>query len=363
MVEEESSAPAPAPAGGATPPPPLPSRAAAPPPSTEHEQEVEAAPAPESAGLAASSSSNPLLGRKWLAGCSYVPPEDSNDKLAFEEGEVLLVLSELQGGWWFAAKGDQRGWIPSDFMDPLPEGEEEEEEEEEDEEADDNYDPAEDFGPGARTGGGQGADEDDDAVSQALAAVSNAEAMLARLNVSTEKNDRARSGGSSLESEPVLTTTGAVGAGSAASPAAQFAPYALENAAGSLPQVATVQADSAPAETNGSPVLPPRNPNYEYNRPTNAARLPGQSSNSSLNGSTRGNPSNNQQVQRMFYEDMSDATPINLVKAADVERRISMSRTSSQSSNYMAMSLHLGENLRTMSLEGVPAADDDVLTS
>eukprot|EP00049_Salpingoeca_infusionum_P019084 m.360113 g.360113 ORF g.360113 m.360113 type:complete len:742 (-) comp18898_c0_seq1:428-2653(-) len=58
---------------------------------------------------------------RWLAACDYVPGADSIDRLGFEEGDVLLVVSKDDGGWWFAQLGDNEGWVPSDFLDPYPE--------------------------------------------------------------------------------------------------------------------------------------------------------------------------------------------------------------------------------------------------
>eukprot|EP00730_Choanoeca_flexa_P019114 TRINITY_DN9328_c1_g1_i3.p1 TRINITY_DN9328_c1_g1~~TRINITY_DN9328_c1_g1_i3.p1 ORF type:complete len:776 (+),score=145.21 TRINITY_DN9328_c1_g1_i3:62-2389(+) len=57
------------------------------------------------------------VGEPWLAGCDYIPDNDS-DKLSFFEGDVLTVTQKEDGGWWFARLGGREGWVPADFLDP-----------------------------------------------------------------------------------------------------------------------------------------------------------------------------------------------------------------------------------------------------
>lgn len=61
------------------------------------------------------------VGEQWLAGCDY--DSTSPDKLPFEEGDVITVILKDSGGWWLARLGDREGWVPSDYLDPLPDQE------------------------------------------------------------------------------------------------------------------------------------------------------------------------------------------------------------------------------------------------
>lgn len=272
---------------------------------------------PSSAPTTSSSQSAappPTAGREWLAGCEYVPPEGSNDKLGFEQGDVLLVLNELPGGWWFARLHDREGWIPSDFMDPMPDGSEGEEDPEaaDDDDLASDYVPAADMptGPPAAAPAPRGDTEEDDDVAAALAAISNAGATLSRLGGAPaasqqQKNDRAR-----LENVMLL-----------GSPAAHVAPSLSGTVAGSPILNGRTQNGGgglmarsiSQQEDDDAPPLPPKGLAAE---PQTPAPKP-----------------------RQNYEDMSDATPVNMAEAEAIERRATLSRHSSSASGYAPMML------------------------
>jgi hypothetical protein len=194
-------------------------------------------------------------GTKWLAGCDYIPPEGVSDKLGFLEGDVVLVTVQHPGGWWFARLGNKEGWIPSDFMDPLPSDEEDDE-------------------------------DDDDDVAAALAAVNNAQATLVRLgsNASTMATSPQTSGNEQARSGQTLTKSNKTQSG----PAAPIAPK---------------------TKAAGTPPQPTANGNGNGGRDSAGA----------------------------FYEDMSDAIPVDLREAAAVERRASMRQQ--RTTAYEEMSL------------------------
>ena len=264
-------------------PAPEPEPTPAPPPAVA-EPEAVSDPEPDAAEDEDEEAEEEAPSVKWLAGCDYIPPEGASDKLGFLEGDVLLVTVQHPGGWWFARLGDKEGWIPSDFMDPLPSDDEDEDQ-----------------------------DYDDDDVAAALAAVDNAQATLVRLgsNASTmASNPQRTSGNEQARHGQTPTKTNANQSG----PAAPVAPQS--NAAGTPPL---------------------------------------------FNGSAAGTAAPPPEDARSgFYEDMSDAIPVDLREAAAVERRASMRASMKQprTTAYEEMSLPASDTLRShasMSLGQQPA--------
>jgi hypothetical protein len=88
--------------------------------------------------------------------------------LSFHEGDVILVMNQLESGWWDGVINGVRGWFPSNYcqvmegppMSVQQEEEEEEEEEEESEEYDYEYDDEEEDD--------EGEEEDDDGKEETL---------------------------------------------------------------------------------------------------------------------------------------------------------------------------------------------------
>ncbi|EGD83512.1 hypothetical protein PTSG_04120 [Salpingoeca rosetta] len=91
------------------------------------------------------------MGEEYLAGCDFTPGPEAVDRLAFEEGQIILILKKPNENWWLGRLGDKEGWVPASFMDPL------------------DADPMLD------------AMDEDPAIAQAMAAVQNADAALQRL--------------------------------------------------------------------------------------------------------------------------------------------------------------------------------------
>ena len=92
-------------------------------------------------------------GEEFIAGCDFEPAPDATDRLAFEEGQVIVIIKKPNDNWWLGRLGDKEGWVPASFMDPV-----------------DEYD-------------GETNDYDDsDVVAQAMAAVENANVTLQRLD-------------------------------------------------------------------------------------------------------------------------------------------------------------------------------------
>jgi len=53
----------------------------------------------------------------------YVPDAAAmakSQKLPFKAGEMLRVLQVDQSGWWFAALGPNKGWVPASFLEEHP---------------------------------------------------------------------------------------------------------------------------------------------------------------------------------------------------------------------------------------------------
>ncbi|KAK5724046.1 cell division cycle-related protein [Elasticomyces elasticus] len=61
---------------------------------------------------------------EWLhvrALYDYFPEKDDKEALAFVAGDIILVVSQLESGWWDGVINGVRGWFPSnytDFVDP-----------------------------------------------------------------------------------------------------------------------------------------------------------------------------------------------------------------------------------------------------
>lgn len=74
-----------------------------------------------------SSGSTPSTGTTDWAICHVVCKYDFEspdpDQLSFSKDEVLAVIKQEDSGWWAAMRpeGDRIGWIPSSFVEPLPE--------------------------------------------------------------------------------------------------------------------------------------------------------------------------------------------------------------------------------------------------
>lgn len=47
---------------------------------------------------------------------NYMPKDPSS--LGFSEGQRAMVL-EKAGGWWFVRIGEEEGWVPGGFFEPL----------------------------------------------------------------------------------------------------------------------------------------------------------------------------------------------------------------------------------------------------
>jgi hypothetical protein len=46
-------------------------------------------------------------------------------QVSFEEGDIIQVLDKIEDGWWFVAKGQEEGWVPCSYLEPLNGGQEE----------------------------------------------------------------------------------------------------------------------------------------------------------------------------------------------------------------------------------------------
>ncbi|KAI6012583.1 SH3 domain-containing protein [Pisolithus orientalis] len=55
--------------------------------------------------------------------CNFDFESPDPDQLSFSKDEVLAVVKKEDSGWWAAMRleGDRIGWIPSSFVEPLPE--------------------------------------------------------------------------------------------------------------------------------------------------------------------------------------------------------------------------------------------------
>lgn len=43
--------------------------------------------------------------------------------LSFFRGDIIEVLTQLESGWWDGLIGDERGWFPSNYVEPISEAE------------------------------------------------------------------------------------------------------------------------------------------------------------------------------------------------------------------------------------------------
>lgn len=55
--------------------------------------------------------------------CMFDFESSDPDQLSFNKDEILTVIKQEESGWWAAMRpsGDCIGWIPSSFVEPLPE--------------------------------------------------------------------------------------------------------------------------------------------------------------------------------------------------------------------------------------------------
>ena len=55
--------------------------------------------------------------------CMFDFESSDPDQLSFNKDEILTVIKQEESGWWAAMRpdGDRIGWIPSSFVEPLPE--------------------------------------------------------------------------------------------------------------------------------------------------------------------------------------------------------------------------------------------------
>ncbi|KAK3616973.1 GTP-binding protein Rho1 [Elasticomyces elasticus] len=60
--------------------------------------------------------------REWMqvrALYDYSPEEDDKEALAFVAGDIIVVVSQLESGWWDGVLNGVRGWFPSNYVDTL----------------------------------------------------------------------------------------------------------------------------------------------------------------------------------------------------------------------------------------------------
>jgi len=50
----------------------------------------------------------------------YTPDAHSEQKLPFKKGDKLSILKSDDSGWLLAELGDNRGWVPSSFLEDPP---------------------------------------------------------------------------------------------------------------------------------------------------------------------------------------------------------------------------------------------------
>ena len=43
--------------------------------------------------------------------------------LSFFQGDIIEVLTRLESGWWDGLIGNERGWFPSNYVEPISEAE------------------------------------------------------------------------------------------------------------------------------------------------------------------------------------------------------------------------------------------------
>lgn len=77
-------------------------------------------------GLTTSASSSSSGASDWAICqvlCMFDFESPDSDQLSFNKDEVLTVIKQEESGWWAAMRsdGDRIGWIPSSFVEPLPE--------------------------------------------------------------------------------------------------------------------------------------------------------------------------------------------------------------------------------------------------
>ena len=51
----------------------------------------------------------------------YKSPDSSS--LSFSRGDIIEVLTQLETGWWDGLLNDERGWFPSNYVQPISEQE------------------------------------------------------------------------------------------------------------------------------------------------------------------------------------------------------------------------------------------------
>ena len=53
-------------------------------------------------------------GESYIALADYT--DSDADRLNFKQGQLLMVTTKDDNGWWFARHGDKEGWVPSNYL-------------------------------------------------------------------------------------------------------------------------------------------------------------------------------------------------------------------------------------------------------
>lgn len=53
----------------------------------------------------------------------YDYQSSDNSSLSFFRGDIIEVLTQLESGWWDGLIGEERGWFPSNYVQPISESE------------------------------------------------------------------------------------------------------------------------------------------------------------------------------------------------------------------------------------------------
>lgn len=52
--------------------------------------------------------------------CLYEFESEDPDHLSFKQNEILEIVKQEESGWWAALRDNRIGWVPSAFLQPIP---------------------------------------------------------------------------------------------------------------------------------------------------------------------------------------------------------------------------------------------------
>lgn len=60
--------------------------------------------------------SSELEFEKYVSTAEHIAQDE--DEVSFPEGVIITILHKYMDGWWFASYNNQKGYVPSSFLEP-----------------------------------------------------------------------------------------------------------------------------------------------------------------------------------------------------------------------------------------------------